>query len=70
MHSYYAENEGLNLFQANQSIAISVKGANDGETKYDPRYVRMIAYYFEGDINGDTIRYDIPVHNCTEKEWA
>ena len=53
MNSYYGEEEGLNLFEAKQSIAISVIGASDGMTKYDPKYVRMIGQYFYLDQKGN-----------------
>ena len=46
LYNYYGNDQGLNLFEANHSFAISVTGYNDNLTKYDPRYVRMIAQYY------------------------
>ena len=46
VHNYFGANKGLNLYEANHSFAISVTGYNDNLTKYDPRYVRMIAQYY------------------------
>ena len=43
IQSYYGADKGLNLYESNHSIALSVTGAGDGTTKYDPRYVKMIA---------------------------
>ena len=39
-------------------------------TKYDPRYMRMIGQYFYLDKEGNWIYEDIPMRNCTDKEWA
>ena len=39
-------------------------------TRYDPRYVRMIAKFFYLDEIGNNVYKNIPVHNCTDKEWA
>ena len=46
VQSYYGAEKGLNLYESNERLAISVIGANDNKTKYDPRYVRMIAQYY------------------------
>ena len=66
VHSYYGAEKGLNLYEANQHLAISVIGANDNMTKYDPRYVRMIAqyYYYEPKLNED-VYTEIPLIPCT-----
>ena len=69
-YNFYGKNGGLNFFEANQSIAISVLAADDGLTRYDPKYVRMIAKFFYLDEEGNNIYVNIPVHNCTDKEWA
>ena len=64
--NYYGPDKGLNLYEANHSIAISVKGIHDDMPKYDPRYVRMIAQYFA--VNNQTGEYDyieIPLIQCT-----
>ena len=69
LHNHYEE-EGLNLLEANQNIAISVVGDYDGLTKYDPKYVRMIAKYFYLDEQGNNIYENIPVNTCTDNDWA
>ena len=61
---------GLNFFDANQTIAISILSADDGLTRYDPKYVRMIAKFFYLDEDGNNVYENIPVRSCTDKEWA
>ena len=58
------------MSKSGQSIAVSVTGASDGQTKYDPKYVRMIAEYFYQDEQGEFVYENIPLHSCTEAEWA
>ena len=66
LHNEYGE-EGLNLLETNQNIAISVVSDYDGMTKYDPKYVRMIAKYFYLDEKGNNIYENVPVNSCTDK---
>lgn len=49
--------------------AFSVVGT-DGMTKYDPRYVRMIARYDLKKESGEWEFIDLPLHSCTEDDWA
>ena len=58
------------MSKSGQSIAVSVTGASDGQTKYDSKYVRMIAEYFYQDEQGEFVYENIPLHSCTEAEWA
>ena len=39
-------------------------------TKYDPKYVRVIAQYFYIDEKGDWIYEDIPMRTCSDEAWA
>ena len=47
LYNYYGTDQGLNLYETNHSFAISVKGINDMEKKFDSRYVRIVAQYFD-----------------------
>ena len=44
----------------------------DGKTRYDPRYVRLIAFYEYRDKarNMKREQIDIPLHDCTDEDWA
>ena len=45
VHSYYGTEEvGLDLSSTNQHLAIAVLDVN-GNTKYDLKYMQLIAYY-------------------------
>ena len=46
VHNYYGAEKGLNLYDSNHPIAISIIG-NDRIPKYDQRYVRAIALYYD-----------------------
>ena len=70
LDNLYGADKGINMSKAGQSIAVSVIGASDGETKYDSKYVRMIAEYFYQDEEGEFIYENVPLHSCTETEWA
>ena len=52
VHNYYSAEKGLNLYDSNHSIAISVVG-NGNIPKYDKRYVRLIALYYDSNLDGD-----------------
>ena len=57
--SYYqTEEDGLDLSKTNQRLAVAIYG-NNYETKYDPKYVRLAAYYY--DDGGDGFS-SIPFH--------
>ena len=63
VHNYYDAEKGLNLYDSNHHIAISVIG-NDNIPKFDPRYVRLIALYYN--YNEKVSSYsEIPIVQCT-----
>ena len=53
VHNYYGADKGLNFFNSNHRIAISIIG-NDKIPKYDPRYVKTIALYYDLDLEVDS----------------
>ena len=55
MKNYYAGEQGLNLNETNFMFAISVVGMLDEVTKYDPRYVKMMAIHYYIDSEGQGI---------------
>ena len=66
LQNYYGAEKGLNLFESNHSFAVSVIGEKDKLTKYDPRYVRMIAqYYSYSEELKQNIYTEIPIVSCT-----
>ena len=38
--------------------------------KFDPKYVRLVADYSDVDENGNSKYIKLPLHTCTEKDWA
>ena len=52
--------------QATKSFAVSILGWDD-ETKFDPKYTRLVAEYWNSDSD---YRKFIPLHNCREEDWA
>ena len=62
----YGAEKGMNMSKAGQIIAVSVIGASDGQTKYDSKYVRMIAEYFYQDKQGEFVYENVPLNSCTE----
>ena len=44
--NFYGPEKGLNLYETNNSFAISVIGMHDSMPKFDPRYVKMVAQYY------------------------
>ena len=52
VHNYYSAEKGLNLYDSNNRFAISVVG-NENIPKYDRRYVRLIALYFDSNLEED-----------------
>ena len=65
LYNYYGNDQGLNLFDANHSFAISVKGIDDMENKFDPRYVRIVAQYFDYTHESGYLLTQIPLVQCT-----
>ena len=61
VHNYYSADKGLNLHDSNHRIAISIIG-NDKVPKYDSRYVRLIALYYDYNSEEDSYWYtEIPL---------
>ena len=52
-HNYYGAEKGLNFYESNHRVAISIIG-NDKVPKYDPRYVRLIALYYDYGLEVDS----------------
>ena len=46
VYNYYGAEKGLNLYDSNHQIAISIIG-NDKVPKHDPRYFRTIALHYD-----------------------
>ena len=69
IRNYFDKNSGVNLYRDKQIFAFSAVGT-DGVPKYDPRYVRMIARYDTKDEDGNWEFFDMPLHNCTDDDWA
>ena len=56
------------MSENNQRIAIAILGNKDWQTKYDRKYVRLVAdIFYETYDNGQNEQY-VPVllHECTE----
>ena len=53
VHYYYSAEKGLNLYDSNHRIAISIVG-NGNIPKYDKRYVRLIALYYDYNLEEDS----------------
>lgn len=70
IQNYYGKQvEGIDLDETNQRFAISIVG-KDGQPKYDPRYVRLLAQYHEKNADGSQEFIDLPLHDCTEEDFA
>ena len=70
MHSYYGtEEDGLDFSKTNQRLAVAVIGW-DWKTKYDPKYVRLMANYFSYEKDGTENILNLPLHACKEEDWA
>ena len=53
MHSYYeTEEDGFDFSKANQRLAVAVLGWDNFTTKYDPKYVRLVAKYVSFEKDG------------------
>ena len=46
-------------------FAVTIYG-EDGQTKYDPRYVKMTAVIRENGV----LSHFLPLHNCTDEDMA
>ena len=64
VHNYYGADKGLNLYDSNHRIAISIIG-KDNKPKFDPRYVKLIALYYDFIDNVDYVYTEVPFVQCT-----
>ena len=53
--------------EANMRVAISILGNYDWLTKYDRKYVRLVADFYS-DLEDKYIQ--LPLRKCTEQDWA
>ena len=65
---YNFDSDGLSLNDANQKFAISIYG-DDWSTKYDPKYVRLLANIVTKDKDNKQKYQTLELHSCTEEDW-
>ena len=67
--SYYDFSEVVNVDEIGFKFAFSVEGYFDKEQKNDPRYVKYMARV-RGIYEGRPYERILPIHECTEEDWA
>ena len=65
----YDSSEVLDFTEINFRVAFSMVSFFGRETKDDPRYVKYFARHF-GKVDGVWYEEMLPIHKCTEEDWA